>query len=166
MAEYSLEITLISVTIDLLHVTLFLTDLSFMEEWTCRGKTLERHDGSSSYCCIPVAFSEGVRKPAITLHTVIVNTSLSASALSTYPLYTSNCSRVMSLFSGLFDIGCPQSLWHHFLKFHPVKIRFPLGLKRLWCLYSFHPRALMRTGGILFFKILFILSSMSNNHND
>lgn len=164
MAEYSLEITLISVPIDLLHVTLFLTDLSFMEEWTCRGETLERHDGSSSYCCIPVAFSEGVRKPAITLHTVIVNTSLSASALSTYPLYTSNCSRtlqimrVMSLFSGLFDIGCPQSLWHHFLKFHSVKIRFPLGLKRLWCLYSFHPLALMR--------VLFILSSMSNNHND
>lgn len=101
--------------------SLFLTDLSFMEEWPCRGKTLERHDGSSSHCRVPVARPQGLRNPATTLATVFCPLRIQHQPLSPCPQHISlNCSLalqimcVISLFSGLFDILCPQSLGHHF----------------------------------------------------
>lgn len=43
--------------------SVFPTDLSFMEEWPSRGKALERHDGTSSHCRVPVARSQGLKEP-------------------------------------------------------------------------------------------------------
>lgn len=38
-------------------------DLSLMEEWPSRGKTLERHDESSAYRCCPMARSQSLKDP-------------------------------------------------------------------------------------------------------
>lgn len=100
-----------------LSLSLTLTDLSFMEEWPCGSKTLERHDGSSPHCRVPVACSQGLRKPATHLPMVFFLSSEFSIRLSTptYPLlrYNRGLGRqimcVISLFSGLFDILCPQS---------------------------------------------------------
>ena len=105
-----------------------LTDLSFMEEWPCRGKTLERHDGSSSYCRGPVACSQGLRDPATNLPTVFFPSEFSIShsdpALSTYPLLP-KCSlglqKLSSLCSQASLIPPALSPCDTILKFHPCQ---------------------------------------------
>lgn len=63
--EGFLQITFVSVWYYISYTDfLFLTDLSFMEKWPCRGKALERHDGSSPYDCGSVARSQGLRDPS------------------------------------------------------------------------------------------------------
>lgn len=38
-------------------------DISLVEEWPSRGKTLEGYDGSSSHCCCPVACPQSLMDP-------------------------------------------------------------------------------------------------------
>lgn len=134
--------------------SLFPTDLSFMEEWPCRGKTLERHDGSSSYYRGPVACSQGLRGPVTKLPTEVFpsefSISLSAPDLSTCIPYS------LRLQSWAAENVCHlfvlRPLWYPLprvlvtpsLNFTLVRIWFPpdllsslcLKLNCLWCLYS------------------------------
>lgn len=115
--------------------SVFLTDLSFMEEWPCRGKTLERHDGSSSHCRVPVARSQGLRNPATNLPTVFFpsefSISRSAPALSTHPL-PPNCSLVWAA-DNVCHLFVLRPLWYPLpsvlvtpsLNFTLVKFWFP-----------------------------------------
>lgn len=77
--------------------------------------------------------------------------SLSVPNLSTHPLLPKTAvlgyrKCVISLFSGLFDIPCPDFLWHTFLKFHPSQVLIPpwtphpfVWTQCLWCLHSLPP---------------------------
>lgn len=111
--------------------SVFLTDLSFMEEWPRRSKTLERHDRASSHCRGPVARSKGLRDPAADLPIFFSpqEFSHSAPAFSTCPLL-SKCTVGLQTIYHLFVLrplwySLPLVLMTPSLNFTPVKIWFP-----------------------------------------
>lgn len=104
-----------------------------MEEWPRRGKTLERHDGSSSYYRGPVACSQGLRDPATKLPTVfspLISASASWSLTSAHIPYSVRlqpwaADNVSSLCSQASLIFPAQSSRDTVLTFHPSQVLIP-----------------------------------------
>lgn len=120
----------------------FVADLSFVEERPRRSEALERHDGSSPHGCLPVAFPEGLRKPAIAVTTALVNTSLSAP----HPSRPQSADNLCHLF-------VLRPLWYPLVRFwFSPNLLVQTWKKHLWC-----PRSLCSCARSLpvFFFFLF-----------
>lgn len=112
-------------------------DLSLMEEWPSRGKTLERHDESSAHCCCPMARSQSLKDPPTKSkqhlqNPVDMHTSLNT-GIKSHPTIFLSLSLSLCLSFSLLNFFPAVCLWRSFLYslllFFPTKKRLSTAKK-------------------------------------